>query len=221
MLKVLRRYLITGIIIWVPLVVTVLVARFLIRLMDRSLVLIPPAYRPEEILGFGIPGLGLLLTVAVLLLTGMLAANLLGRKVVAFWESLLARIPLIRSVYSGAKQVAETVFSDGSTSFKRVLLIEYPRKGVWSLCFQTSTELDEIQARTSREVACVFVPTTPNPTSGFILFVPQDELIPLDMTVDEGLKMIISLGVAVPRWRSPSEAAREASARLAPPEGGA
>lgn len=205
MLKVLRRYLITGIIIWVPLVVTVLVARFLIKLMDRSLVLIPPAYRPEEILGFGIPGLGLLLTIAVLLLTGMLAANLFGRKVVAFWESLLARIPLIRSVYSGAKQVAETVLSDGSTSFKKVMLVQYPRKGVWSLCFQTSTDLAEIQGRTDAEVVCVFVPTTPNPTSGFILFVPREDLIELTMSVDEGLKMIISLGVVVPTWRSPEE----------------
>jgi uncharacterized membrane protein len=208
LLKILRRYLITGIIIWVPLVVTVLVARFLIRLMDRSLVLIPPAYRPEEILGFGIPGLGLLLTIGVLLLTGMLAANLFGRKVVAFWESLLARIPLIRSVYSGAKQVAETVLSDGSTSFKRVMLVQYPRKGVWSLCFQTSTDLEEIQDRTEKEVVCVFVPTTPNPTSGFILFVPREELVELSMSVDEGLKMIISLGVVVPTWRRPADAGR-------------
>lgn len=202
MLKVFRRYLITGIIIWVPLVVTLLVARFLIRLMDRSLVLIPPAYRPEEVLGFGIPGLGVLLTIAVLVLTGMLGANLFGRKVVHFWESLMSRIPLIRSIYSGAKQVAETVLSDGSTSFKRVMLVQYPRKGVWSMCFQTSTNLQEIQGRTAEEVICVFVPTTPNPTSGFILFVPSSELIELDMTVDEGLKMIISLGVVVPRWRS-------------------
>lgn len=215
MLKILRRYLITGIIIWVPLVVTVLVARFLIRLMDRSLVLIPSSYRPEEILGFGIPGLGLLLTIAVLLLTGMLAANLFGRKVVALWESLLARIPLIRSIYSGAKQVAETVLSDGSTSFKKVMLVQYPRKGVWSLCFQTSTELAEIQGRTDKEVVCVFVPTTPNPTSGFILFVPREELIELAMSVDEGLKMIISLGVVVPTWNNPEEAGR-----LAPRQGG-
>ena len=215
MLKVFRRYLITGVIIWVPLVVTLLVARFLIRLMDRSLVLIPPAYRPEELLGFGIPGLGVLLTIAVLLLTGMLGANFAGRRFVSFWESLLSRIPLFSSVYSGAKQVAETVLSDGGTSFKKVLLVQYPRKGVWSLCFQTSTDLAEIQGRTDEEVICVFVPTTPNPTSGFILFVPRGELVELDMSVDEGLKMIISLGVVVPRWRDP-----ETAGRLAPPEGG-
>jgi uncharacterized membrane protein len=211
----LRRYLVTGLIIWLPLVVTVAVVRFLLRLMDRTLVLIPPAYRPEELVGFAIPGLGLVLTLLVLVVTGVLGANLFGRRIVGLWESLLHRIPLIRSVYSGAKQVAETVLSDGDTSFKRVFLVEYPRKGVWSLCFQTSTELAEIQHRTAEEVICVFVPTTPNPTSGFILLVPRHELIALDMTVDEGLKMIISLGVVVPKWRRGGAAAPLAPA---PPE---
>jgi len=209
-LKTLRRYLVTGIIIWVPLIVTVLVIRFLVNLMDRSMVLVPPAYRPDALLGFHIPGLGVLLTIVVLILTGMLGANLFGRRIVHTWELLMSRIPLVRSIYSGAKQVAERVLSDGSTSFKRVMLVEYPRRGVWSMCFQTSTDLEEIQARTAEQVICVFVPTTPNPTSGFILFVPRAELIELDMTVDEGLKMIISLGVVVPRWRSP-EAARLAA----------
>mgnify|MGYP001547764116 CR=1 FL=1 len=215
MLKTLRRYLAAGIIIWVPLIVTVLVIRFLINLMDRSLLLLPPAYRPDALLGFHIPGLGVLLTIVVLLVTGTLGANLFGRRIVGFWESIMSRIPLVRSIYSGAKQVAETVLSDGSTSFKRVYLVQYPRKGVWSMCFQTSTNLEEIQGRTAEEVICVFVPTTPNPTSGFILFVPRSELIELDMSVDEGLKMIISLGVVVPRWRSPE------AARLAAGEGAA
>jgi uncharacterized membrane protein len=214
-LKTLRRYLAAGIIIWVPLVVTVLVIRFLINLMDRSLLLLPPAYRPDALLGFHIPGLGVLLTIVVLLVTGTLGANLFGSRIVGFWESLMSRIPLVRSIYSGAKQVAETLLSDGSTSFKRVYLVQYPRKGVWSMCFQTSTNLEEIQGRTAEEVICVFVPTTPNPTSGFILFVPRSELIELDMSVDEGLKMIISLGVVVPRWRSPE------AARLAAREGAA
>jgi uncharacterized membrane protein len=215
LLKTLRRYLAAGIIIWVPLIVTVLVIRFLINLMDRSLLLLPPAYRPDALLGFHIPGLGVLLTIVVLLVTGTLGANLFGRRIVGFWESIMSRIPLVRSIYSGAKQVAETVLSDGSTSFKRVYLVQYPRKGVWSMCFQTSTNLEEIQGRTAEEVICVFVPTTPNPTSGFILFVPRSELIELDMSVDEGLKMIISLGVVVPRWRSPE------AARLAAGEGAA
>jgi uncharacterized membrane protein len=212
----LRRYLVTGLIIWLPLVVTVVVVRFLLRLMDRTLVLIPPAYRPEELLGFAIPGLGLVLTLAVLVVTGVLGANLFGRRIVGVWESLLHRIPLIRSIYSGAKQVAETVLSDGDASFKRVFLVEYPRKGVWSLCFQTSTRLAEIQHRTEQEVICVFVPTTPNPTSGFILLVPRQELIALDMSVDEGLKMIISLGVAVPKWAGPPDGGRVAPAPSEP-----
>lgn len=205
MFKSLRRYLVTGVIIWVPIVVTVLVVRFLLRLMDRTLVVIPPAYQPEVLLGFKIPGLGLLLSLTILFLTGLLAANLFGRKLVSFSESILARIPLVRSIYSSAKQVAETVLSDGDTSFKRVMLVQYPRKGVWSLCFQTATDLEEIQSRTDSEVVCVFIPTTPNPTSGFILFVPREDLVNLDMSVDEGLRMIISLGVVVPRWRRPED----------------
>lgn len=205
MLKTIRRYLVTGLIIWLPVIVTILVFRFLINLMDRSLIVIPAAFRPENLLGFSIPGLGVLLTILVLFITGLLGANLFGRKILAFWESILNRIPLIRSVYSGAKQVAETVLSDGDTSFKRVFLVEYPRKGVWSLCFQTSTDLREIQGRTEAEVICVFVPTTPNPTSGFILFVPRSDLVELDMSVDEGLRMIISLGVVVPRWSRPED----------------
>jgi len=204
-LKTIRRYLVTGLIIWLPVIVTILVFRFLINLMDRSLIVIPAAFRPENLLGFSIPGLGVLLTILVLFITGLLGANLFGRKILAFWESILNRIPLIRSVYSGAKQVAETVLSDGDTSFKRVFLVEYPRKGVWSLCFQTSTDLAEIQGRTESEVICVFVPTTPNPTSGFILFVPRSDLVELDMSVDEGLRMIISLGVVVPRWSQPED----------------
>jgi uncharacterized membrane protein len=204
-LKNLRRYLVTGVVIWVPVIVTVLVVRFLLRLMDRTLVVIPPAWQPEALLGFKIPGLGLLLSLLVLFVTGLLAANFFGRKLVSLSESIVSRIPLVRSIYSGAKQVAETILSDGDTSFKRVMLVQYPRKGVWSLCFQTATDLAEIQSRTESEVVCVFVPTTPNPTSGFILFVPREDLINLDMTVDEGLRMIISLGVVVPRWRRPED----------------
>ncbi|MEJ2515064.1 MAG: DUF502 domain-containing protein [Gammaproteobacteria bacterium] len=218
-MKTLRKFLVAGLVIWLPVLATVLVLRVIIGLVDRTLLLLPPGWRPDALLGFHVPGLGLVLAILILLGTGMLAANLVGRRVVEAWDRLVHRIPLVRSVYSGAKQVAETVFADGSTSFKRVLLVEYPRKGVWSLCFQTSSELAEIQGRTSREVACVFVPTTPNPTSGFILFVPREDLVALDMSVDEGLKMIISLGVAVPRWKSPAAAAEAAGTRLAPPGG--
>jgi len=152
------------------------------------------------LLGIPIPGLGVILTVIVLLLTGILAANFVGRAFVGGWESLLGRVPVVRSIYSAAKNFAEMVFSDSSQSFKNVLLIEYPRKGLYSLAFQTSTNLGEVQGRTGEDVVCCFVPTTPNPTSGFIIIVPKKDITVLDMEVDEALKMIISLGVVIPTW---------------------
>ena len=199
-MKHLRRYLVAGLLVWIPLGVTVFILRVLIGLMDRTLLLIPQQYRPEEWLGFTIPGLGLILTLLVLLVTGLLAANIVGRSMVGLWESLLDRIPVVRSVYSAAKNFAEIVFSDSGQSFKKVLLIEYPRKGVYSLAFQTATNLGEVQARTGEEMICTFVPTTPNPTSGYIIILPKKDVIELDMEIDEALKMIISLGVVVPTW---------------------
>jgi uncharacterized membrane protein len=196
-----RRYLATGLLVWVPLGVTFFVLKLVIDLMDRSLLLVPAPLRPENLFGFRIPGLGIILTFTLLILTGWFAANLLGKRLLALWEALLARIPLVSWVYSGVKKVAETLLSDRGQSFRKVLLIEYPRKGIWSLCFQTSSTLEEVQARTDREVICVFVPTTPNPTSGFIIMVPRAEVTELDMSVDEALRMIISLGVVVPPWR--------------------
>lgn len=189
----LRRYFVAGLLVWVPLFVTVIIIRVAIGLMDRTLGLLPEQYR--------FPGLGVILTVLILLLTGVLAANFVGRAFVGGWESLLRRIPIVRSIYSGAKNFAEVVLSDSSQSFKQVLLIEYPRKGLYSLAFQTSSELGEVQGRTGEDVVCCFVPTTPNPTSGFIIVVPKKDVTMLDMEVDEALKMIISLGVVVPKWR--------------------
>jgi uncharacterized membrane protein len=200
-MKRLRRYIIAGILVWLPIGVTIFLVRILIGLLDRTLVLIPQNYQPEELLGFAIPGLGIVLTIIILLVTGVFAANIVGRSMVGLWESMLERIPVVRSVYSGAKNFAEMVFSDSSQSFKKVLLIEYPRKGLYSLAFQTSSELGEVQGRTGEDMICTFVPTTPNPTSGFIIIVPRKDVIELDMEVDEALKMIISLGVVVPSWR--------------------
>ena len=197
----LRRYFVAGLLVWIPLGVTIFILRVLIGLMDRSLLLVPGKYRPEELLGFAIPGLGIILTLLVVLVTGLLAANFVGRSMVGFWESLLQRIPVVRSVYSASKNFAEIVFSDSDQSFKKVLLIEYPRKGIYSLAFQTATNLGEVQGRTGEPVVCTFVPTTPNPTSGFIIIVPKRDVIELDMEIDEALKMIISLGVVIPAWR--------------------
>ncbi len=200
-MKRLRRYIVAGILVWLPIGVTIFLVRILIGLLDRTMVLIPQKYQPEEYLGFAIPGLGIVLTIVLLLITGVLAANIVGKSMVGLWESMLERIPVVRSVYSAAKNFTEIVFSDSSQSFKKVLLIEYPRKGLYSLAFQTSNKLGEVQGRTGEGVICTFVPTTPNPTSGFIIIVPSKDVIELDMEVDEALKMIISLGVVVPTWR--------------------
>ena len=209
-MKRLRRYLVAGLLIWAPLAVTYFLLRFAVNLMDRTLRVIPAKYQPGILLQelfnteapVHIPGLGIILTFVVLLLTGVLAANFVGRAFVGGWESLMDRIPVVRSVYSAAKNFAEIVFSDSSNSFKQVMLIEYPRKGLYSLAFQTASELGEVQGRTGEDVICCFVPTTPNPTSGFIIVVPRKDAIALDMDVDEALKMIISLGVVVPTWRN-------------------
>lgn len=195
----LRRYLIAGLLVWVPLVITVVVIRALVGFMDQSMLLLPKEWRPEALLGFPIPGLGLVLTVTVVILTGLLAANLFGRRVVAAWESLLARIPLVRSIYAAVKQVAETIFAANGEAFRKVLLIEYPRRGIWTLAFQTGTATGEIQRRTEAEVITVFVPTTPNPTSGFIMMIPRNEVMELDMSVEDALKLVVSLGVVAPR----------------------
>ena len=184
-----------------PLGITAALIYVAVDLTDNTLLLIPQQYRPEKLLGFHIPGLGVILAFLVLLITGVLAANFVGRAFVGGWESLLERIPFVRAVYSAAKNFAEIVFSDSSQSFKKVLLIEYTRKGIYSLAFQTATCLGEIQGRIDEDVICCFVPTTPNPTSGLIIILPKKDVVELDMEIDEALKMIISLGVVVPTWK--------------------
>jgi uncharacterized membrane protein len=199
-MKNFRRYLIAGLLVWLPIGVTVFLVRIMIGLMDRSLLLLPNQFRPENVIGFGIPGLGFLLTIIVLLLTGLLAANFVGKSMVSFGERLLDRIPFVRSIYSATKNFTEIVFSGSGESFKKVLLIEYPRKGIYSLAFQTSSELGEVQERVGEDLVCTFVPTTPNPTSGYIIVIPKKDIIELDMEVEAALKMIMSLGVVVPSW---------------------
>lgn len=203
MISALRRYIMAGLLVWLPLGVTILVVKMLVDLMDRTLLLLPARYQPEQLLGMHIPGLGVIVAVSVVLATGIVVANLFGRKLVAGWESLLARIPLVRSVYSAVKQIAETMFSANGQSFRKVLLVEYPRKGLWTLAFQTGTEVGEAQRKTGREVINIYVPTTPNPTSGFFLMVPKEEVVELEMSVDEGLRMIISMGSVVPKPPTP------------------
>ncbi len=192
----LRKYLVAGLLVWVPLGITFLVIKFMLELMDRLLLLLPVEWRPETVLGFTIPGFGLVLAVTILLVTGMIGANLLGRSVLRGWELILERIPLVRTVYSSSKQILASLLSTGSQSFRKVLLIEYPRKGIWTVCFQTGPAANEVQAHLDKECIMVFVPTTPNPTSGFIMVVPIEDTRELDMDIETALKLVMSLGIA-------------------------
>lgn len=213
--KALRNYLVGGLLIWIPIMVTVWVVRFLAGILDQSLLLVPPPWRPEALFGTYIPGLGIILSLLILFFTGLLVKNLFGGQFVAGVESLVRRIPVVGAVYSGAKTFSETVLSDKGKSFKQVVIVEFPRKGVYSLGFITSQELEEAQARTAQEVICVFVPTTPNPTTGFLVLVPKDDVTHLDMSVDEAFKMLLTLGVVVPAWKN-----KPVDGRLAPPQNG-
>ncbi len=194
----LKKYLIAGLLVWVPLVVTFLLVRFTINLVDRTMVLIPRQYRPEELLGFEIPGIGLLLTFLLMLFTGAIVANFFGRRLVNVWEEFLSRIPFVRTVYSTVKQVTSTLFSDTSQSFREVVLVEYPRKGAWVLAFVTGETPDFLAKKVKTKLVNLFVPTTPNPTSGFYVMVEPKDIRRLDISVEDGLKMILSAGVINP-----------------------
>jgi uncharacterized membrane protein len=193
-----KKYFITGLLIWVPLVITLWVLDFLISTMDQSLRLLPPEWRPEVVFGYHIPGLGVILTLVVVFLTGLFTANILGQRLVKFWEWLLSRIPVVKSIYSGVKQVSDTLFSGQGQAFRKVLLVQYPREGSWIIAFQTGQPGGDVANHLKGEYVSVYVPTTPNPTSGFFLMMPKSDVIELDMSVDDALKYIISMGVAAP-----------------------
>ena len=197
-MKKLRTIIVAGLLVWIPLGLTIFVIKLLIDLLGQTYLLIPPALRPENLIGTEIPGIGVIVAIIVVLLTGLITANYFGKSIVKAWDAFLDRIPLIRSIYSPLKKFSELVLSDQTQSFSKVLLIEYPRKGIYSLCFQTSKELGEVQNQDGEEMVCVYIPTTPNPTSGYIVLVPQNEVKELKMSVEDALKMIISLGVVVP-----------------------
>lgn len=213
-MSLLRRYLVAGLLVWLPLVATFMVIRLLVQWMDHSLLLLPQHLRPEQLLGFPIPGLGVVLSLLILLLTGVVAANLFGRKLVRIWELLLFRIPLVRSVYSAVKQLLETMLSDNGQSFRKVLLVEFPRRGLWTLAFQTGTEVGEAQRLTGREVLNVYIPTTPNPTGGYFVMVPREDVRELQMSVDEALKLLLSMGAVMPDGlKTPSNSLAEVDVR--------
>lgn len=200
-----RRYLLTGLFIWIPLGVTIFIFQLFIRFMDQLIYLFPHAWQPLQLVGFNIPGIGVLLALAILLITGFLGSNYLGRWLLGLGAELLEHIPLVRSVYSAAKQISDTMFTNKGKSFSKVVMIRYPQKDTWSLAFQTSESLGEVNAKMPGHMVSVFVPTTPNPTSGFLLMVPHQDMIELEMSVDDALKMILSLGVIVPSWPKPGQ----------------
>ena len=197
-MKKLRRIIIAGLLVWVPLGITIFIIKILLDLLGQTYLLIPEGLRPENLFGVTIPGFEIIMAIIILFSTGLVAANYLGKTLVETWEKFLDKIPLVRSIYAPLKKFAELVLSDQTQSFSKVLLIQYPRKGLYSLCFQTSKDVGEIQEKSGEDVICVFIPTTPNPTSGYIIMIPKDEVIELDMSVEDALKMIISLGVVVP-----------------------
>ena len=195
----LRTYFLAGVLVTAPFAITLYVAWALIDFVDtRIKPLIPPQYNPETYLPFGVPGIGLIFLIVALTLIGYLTAGLLGRFFVRWGERLLARMPFVRSVYSAAKQIVETVLSQKSTAFRQVVLIEYPRKGVWTMAFLVGDTVDLVQDQVGEPLVTVMVPTTPNPTSGFLLFLPPSEIRRLDISVEEGMKMILSIGMVTP-----------------------
>jgi uncharacterized membrane protein len=195
----LRAYFLAGVIVTAPIGITVLLIWQFITFLDSQVGrLIPDRYNPESYLPFSVPGLGLLITIAFLTLVGFLAAGLAGRTLVRIGERLLSRMPVVRSVYGTLKQIFETVLAQSSRSFREVVLIEYPRRGIGAIGFVTGPTRGEVQVRSEEELVNVFLPTTPNPTSGFLLFVPKRDLVHLDMTIEEGIKLVISGGIVAP-----------------------
>ena len=200
----LKKYFITGLLIWVPLAITFWVLSLIVRTMDQSLLLLPQAIHPEHVLGIYIPGIGALLTLLVVFLTGIIAANIVGQKLVRFWESALARIPVVKSIYYSVKQVSDTLFSSSGVAFRKELLVRYPHPEAWSVAFQTGHPARDVADMLPDEHVGVFIPTTPSPVNGFFFFVRRRDVIELDMNVDEALKYIVSMGVVAPPMRNPA-----------------
>ena len=198
-----KKYLITGLLIWIPLAITIWVLELIVSTMDQSLLLLPPKYQPHALFGHQIPGLGALLTVLVVFVTGVLASNILGQRLVRFWERILGRIPVVKTIYTGVKQVSDTLFAPGGQAFSKALLVQYPRQGCWTIAFLTGKPGGDLANHLRGDYVSIYLPTTPNPTSGFFLVMPRTDVIELDMSVDEALKYVISMGVVAPELPSP------------------
>jgi uncharacterized membrane protein len=206
--QLIKRYFITGLLIWVPLGITAWVLVLIVGTMDQSLRLLPEAIHPRNMLGFDIPGAGAILTLLVIVLTGVLAANFIGQRLVTWWERLLTSIPVVNSIYNSVKQVSDTLFSSSGNAFRKALLIEYPRRGAWTIAFLTGKPGGDVLQHLDGDYVSVYVPTTPNPTSGFFLMLPKAEVIELEMSVDTALKYVISMGVVAPPPRPQVATAR-------------
>lgn len=196
--KSFKSYMITGLVVWLPIIATLVIMRFLIDLLDQTMSLLPQAYHPEKLIGMKIPGFGVVLSLFILIATGILATNFFGQKFMSLSERVLDKIPLVRTIYNATKQMIQALVSTNSQAFRKVLLVEYPRKGMWSVAFQTGEVTKEIDNSTENPMVTIFIPTTPNPTSGFLMIVPKEDVKELEMTTDEALKFIISLGVMPP-----------------------
>lgn len=201
-----RKYFITGLLVLVPLAITLWVLNLIVGTLDQSLLLIPQKWRPESLFGFSLPGLGTILTLVIIFLTGLVTRNFIGNRMVRLWELLLNRIPVVSSIYSSVKQVSDTLFSSSGNAFRKALLVQYPRKGVWTIAFLTGLPGGDVKNHLLGDYVSVYVPTTPNPTSGFFLMLPRAETIELDMSVDEALKYIVSMGVVSPPTAAPKKA---------------
>lgn len=196
---VFKRYLIAGLLVWIPLAITVWVLDLIVSTMDQTLLLLPTSWRPDALLPFHIPGLGLLLSLLVVLATGMLAANIIGERLLRWWHGLLNRIPIVRSIYSSVKQISDTLLATRGQSFRKVVMIEFPQRGQWTLGFVVGSPGATIASATVADAITVYVPTAPNPTSGYVLVVRPGDVREVDISVDDALKFHISLGVVPPR----------------------
>ncbi len=214
-----KRYLVAGLLVWVPLGITIWVLHFLVTTLDQTLLLFPERAQPDRLLGMHIPGFGVVLSFVILLLTGVVAANFFGAHLIRLWEALLGRIPVVKSIYSSVKQVSDTLLSDSGNAFRKALLVQWPHPDSWTIAFLTGTPAPAVQAHLGEEHVSVYVPTTPNPTGGYFVIMPRSKVRDLDMTVDEALKYVISMGVVAPRGSvvapPPNAATRVKAAALA------
>lgn len=193
-----RKYFITGLLILVPLAITLWVLHAVISTMDQSLLLLPEQWQPEQLVGFKVLGIGTILTLVIVFVTGLLAQNFVGNMVIGAWEAVLKRIPIVSSIYSSVKQVSDTLFSSTGNAFSKALLVQYPREGAWTIAFLTGIPGGDVAKHLVGDYISIYVPTTPNPTSGFFLMVPRADTIELDMSVDAALKYVVSMGVVAP-----------------------